>query len=105
MREIKAIKILVAAAFVAAALVFISPRLIVREVSMTPTEGAVARVAERHVAIRFPEFDTVKNPPAVYDKGDSWEVEYVLPSGMLGGTPVVVVQKATPNVLRSIHTQ
>jgi NTF2 fold immunity protein of polymorphic toxin system component len=105
MREIKTIKILIAAAFLVAASVFFSPRLIVKEVSMTPTERAVARVAERYVAIRFPEFDTVKNPPAVYDKGDSWEVEYALPSGMLGGTPVVVVQKATPNVLRTFHTQ
>ncbi len=72
---------------------------------MTSAECAAARVAERYVITHYPDFDTVTNPPIVHDKGDEWEVEYELPSGVLGGTPVVVVHKATLKVLRSFHTQ
>jgi len=72
---------------------------------MTPTECTVARVAERHITTRFPDFDSIKNPPIVHDKGDSWEVQYELPNGVLGGTPVVIIDKATLKVLRSFHTQ
>jgi hypothetical protein len=72
---------------------------------MTRMECTVARVAERHVAVSYPEFDTLKNPPIVQDKGTSWEVYYELPKVAIGGTPVVVIDKATLKVLRSFHTQ
>ena len=72
---------------------------------MVLMECAVMRVAERHVATRYPDFDTVKNPPIVHDKGATWEVEYELPSGVIGGTPVIVIEKATMKVLRSFRTQ
>jgi hypothetical protein len=76
-----------------------------RERATTPAESAAAQVAQDYAATRFPEFDTVKNPPLVQDKGDSWEVEYELPKGTLGGTPVAIVDKNTLKVLRSFHTQ
>ena len=72
---------------------------------MTPTECAVARVAERYVAAHYPDFDSIKNPPIVRAKGDTWEVEYELPRGVLGGTPVVIIEKATLEVSRSFQTQ
>jgi NTF2 fold immunity protein len=78
---------------------------IAEETSMTRTECTVARVAERHIAVRYPEFDSIKNPPIVQNKGGTWEVYYELPKEVLGGTPVVVIEKATLKVLRSFHTQ
>ena len=78
---------------------------IANEGSMTPAERAVARVAQEYIATRNPDFDSVKNPPIVHDKGDSWEVEYELPMGVIGGTPIVVIDKATLKVLRSFHAQ
>jgi len=75
------------------------------EDSMTPAERTVARVARDYIAIRFPYFDNVKNSPVIHDRGDSWEVEYELPKAAIGGTPVVVIDKATLKVLRSFHTQ
>ena len=74
------------------------------EGAMMPSES-ISRVAERHIAIRYPDFDSVKNAPIIYDKGDAWEVEYELSKGVIGGTPVVVIEKGTLKVLRSFHTQ
>jgi hypothetical protein len=74
------------------------------EGAMMPSES-ISRVAERHIAIRYPDFDSVKNSPIIYDKGDAWEVEYELSKGVIGGTPVVVIEKGTLKVLRSFHTQ
>jgi NTF2 fold immunity protein len=95
----------VALAFVVMASAFVSQRSIAKEGSMAPMERAAARVAERYVTTHYPGFDTIKNPPIVHDNGDVWEVEYELPSRVIGGTPVVVIEKATLKVLRSFQTQ
>ena len=87
------------------ALTLVSQCSISQESPVTRTERTVARVAERHIAVRYPEFDSIKNPPVVQDKGGSWEVYYELPKNTIGGTPVVVIEKATLTVLRSSHTQ
>jgi hypothetical protein len=71
----------------------------------TQTEREVARIAEQYVAVHYPKFDTVKNPPIVEDKGSTWEVDYKLPTDVIGGTPVIVIEKNTLKVLRSYHTQ
>jgi len=73
--------------------------------SNSPSECTVARVAERHIAVRYPEFDSVKNSPLVEDKEQTWQVRYELPKGTLGGTPVVIIEKGTLKVLRSFHEQ
>ena len=73
--------------------------------AVTTTECMVVRIAERYLAVHFPEFDSFKNPPYVQDKGDSWVVQYRLPKGVIGGTPVVVIDKNSLEVVRSYHTQ
>jgi hypothetical protein len=73
--------------------------------STTDTERAIAQIAKEHVAVRFPTFDTNKNPVVVRDKEDFWEVEYELPKDTIGGTPVVIIDKATQKIIRSFHTQ
>jgi NTF2 fold immunity protein len=80
-------------------------RSIAKEDLISPTEHAAVLVAQDYVAIHFPKFGTLRNPPIVYDKGGAWQVEYELPSGVMGRTPVVVIEKATLKVLRSFHTQ
>lgn len=75
------------------------------DVSITSTECTVARVAERYIASHYPDFDSIESPPIVRDIGNAWEVKYRLPSDRIGGTPVVVIEKATLKVLRSYQTQ
>jgi hypothetical protein len=75
------------------------------ETSMTSIECTVARVAERYIAIHYPDFDSVKNPPIVWDDGKIWIVEYQLPKGMIGGTPRIEIEKGSFKVLRGLHTQ
>jgi NTF2 fold immunity protein of polymorphic toxin system component len=83
----------------------ISQDSVAEEVSMSPADFKIVRVAERYIAVHYPEFDSIKNPPILQDKGDVWEVEYQLPDGVIGGTPVVVIDKKTLKVLRSYRTQ
>jgi hypothetical protein len=73
--------------------------------SLRSTDCTVARIAERAMALRYPDFDSINNPPVVHDRGTTWEVEYELPKGKIGGTPVVVIDKTTMKVLRSFNTQ
>jgi hypothetical protein len=73
--------------------------------SMTSTECNVMRVAERHIALRYPEFDSIESAPIVKDTGDTWRVYYKLPEYTLGGTPEVIIDKRTLKVLRGYHTQ
>src|SRR5690348_510455 len=68
-------------------------------------ECTIVRIAERYIAIHFPEFDSLKNPPIVKDEGSKWHVEYELPEGTIGGTPVLVIDKGTLKVERAYRTQ
>jgi hypothetical protein len=106
-RKAKSMKISspVALVLMLVASTFSSQHSIANEDSMRATDCTVARIAERYIAIRYPDFDSVKNPPIVRDRGDSWQVEYELPKGVIGGTPIVVIEKTTLRVLRSFQTQ
>ena len=73
--------------------------------SMSPIECEVARVAERYIAIHYPDFDSTKNHPIVNDDGDRWKVAYKLPKGMIGGTPIIIIEKSTLKVLDAYRTQ
>jgi hypothetical protein len=73
--------------------------------SQESKECLVARIAERYIALHYPDFDSIRTPPIVHDKGTFWEVEYQLPEGTIGGTPVVLIDKATLRVIRAYRTQ
>jgi hypothetical protein len=73
--------------------------------SIASTGCTVTRVAERHIALHFPEFDSMESPPILKDTGDTWLVYYKLPEDTLGGTPEVIIDKRTLKVLRAYHTQ
>jgi hypothetical protein len=70
-----------------------------------PMECTLARVAERYIALHYPSFDSVKFPPIIRDHGDTWIVEYRLPEGSNGGTPVIEIDKSSLKILRAYHTQ
>lgn len=88
-----------------AALMSTNANSVVAEALMTPTECTVARVAERYITIHYPDFDSIKNPPVIRDKGEVWIVEYQLPEEMIGGTPVIEIEKSSLSVLKAHRTQ
>jgi hypothetical protein len=73
--------------------------------SATSPQCSILRVAERHIALYFPNFDSIESPPVLEDSGDTWLVYYKLPKDTLGGTPEVIIDKRTLKVLRAYHTQ
>jgi NTF2 fold immunity protein len=73
--------------------------------SITSAECSVMRVAERHIALHFSDFNSVESPPILKDTGDTWLVYYKLPEDTLGGTPEVIIDKRTLKVVRAYHTQ
>lgn len=75
------------------------------DVLVNSIECTVARIAERYITMNYPDFDSIRSPPIVRDKGTNWEVEYQLPITMIGGTPVIIIEKANLKVLKAYHTQ
>ena len=69
------------------------------------SKTAVKEVVEEYVAQKYPDFDKRGKKLVLNDRGAEWEVLYELPPEMLGGSPVVVVDKRTGKVLRSFRTQ
>jgi hypothetical protein len=63
------------------------------------------KIAQEQITIRFPDFDPTGMTPVVLEKGDFWELTYQLPSGMLGGAPIVTIDKRTCTVIRVEHSQ
>jgi hypothetical protein len=65
----------------------------------------ILRVAERYIAKAYPSFDGLALKPIIVDKKNTWEVTYELPENTLGGTPVVVIDKSTLNVVDAYSYQ
>lgn len=80
---------------------------IAEEATVNCTRKKLLEVAAEHVAIRFPRsVEMTKTlPPIVRDKGRAWEVTYQLPPNVAGGTPEVMIDKDTCEVISSIHGQ
>jgi hypothetical protein len=77
----------------------------VQEARMTRDQCTAMRIAERYIAVKYPQFDSVRFPPVVHERGTSWEVSYELSPDMLGGTPVITIDKVTLKVIGAYHTQ
>jgi hypothetical protein len=65
----------------------------------------ILKTAEDHIASRWPEFDRVGKKLIISEAQKVWEVTYELPLDMLGGAPVVIIDKSTCKVVRSYITQ
>ena len=74
-------------------------------VEMSKAERQAIATAEILIAKKYPDFDKAKMRIVIRSMGDHWEVSYELPSDMLGGAPVVLIDKRTGVVIRSFRTQ
>lgn len=72
---------------------------------LTDAQRVVAETAKNHIFRVYPDFKANDLCLQVTDSQDKWEVTYQLPSNMIGGSPVVVLDKQTGTVLRSYRTQ
>lgn len=63
---------------------------------------AIAMAAVRE---RFPDFDANRYPLRVVDGGNHFVVDFVLPPDMIGGSPVVQINKSTRTVIKLFRTQ
>lgn len=72
---------------------------------MTDAERQAADAGAAFIARQYPDFDPSGKTLAVREDGGQWRVTYKLPPTMLGGAPVVLLDKATLAVVRSFRTQ
>lgn len=76
-----------------------------RAEQMTAKEKEALSVAEKFVANRYADFDKRNKKPVLKDAGDHWEFTYELPEDMIGGAPVIIIDKRTMQIIRSYRTQ
>jgi hypothetical protein len=62
-------------------------------------------LASLHLAVAYPFYDPPSTPPLVSVGLRSWTVTHRLPEEMIGGAPVVVIDKRTCAVVHSYMTQ
>ena len=79
--------------------------VMVQERSMNTAEQSLISAAEQAVIAKFPDFKTEGKKPVLQDRGDHWEFTYELPPTMLGGAPVVVIDKKTNSISHIYRTQ
>lgn len=73
--------------------------------AMSKPSCDVLLVAQEYIAKHYPSFDVAKFKSVVSEQGSLAEVTYELPTGMLGGVPIIVVDKRTCKVIRALHSQ
>jgi len=76
-----------------------------RQEQMTAKQKEAIIIGERFIAEHHADFDKNRKKLVLYDEGDHWEVTYELPENMVGGAPVVVIDKQTMKVITSYRTQ
>ncbi|MBE7412651.1 MAG: hypothetical protein HS129_11435 [Leptospiraceae bacterium] len=63
-------------------------------------------IAQEFVKIKSPEeANDPKYRLILEDKGNHWRVIYMLPDDMIGGGPIVLIDKKTLKVIRMLHGQ
>ena len=70
-------------------------------------EGQLLSVARVYLEVHHPDWveETYRLPFMILDEGDYWEVRFQLPENMVGGTPVVQIDKTTMKVIEAFHEQ
>ena len=72
---------------------------------MSKPKCDIAKVAEEYIAKRYPFFDATGMKLVISETENRWEVTYKLPEDMLGGAPVIDIDKRTCAVVRAQLTQ
>jgi len=74
-----------------------------------PTPGTVefrvTQMADRVVANAYPKYDRHKYPIRLRQDADRWIFDYDLPDNMIGGTPTVVFDKKTLDIIEVYQGQ
>lgn len=84
---------------------FLAVGLIKVDTVMSQQKCDPPKNADAYIAKHFPSFDTSGLTPRVSEQDTVWEVTHDLPDGVLGGAPVVAIDKRTCMVVRAWHTQ
>ncbi len=63
------------------------------------------KIAGSYAAVRFPGSVLPEMKPVISEQKDRWIVTYELPIHMLGGSPVIAIDKNTCKVIDAYHTQ
>jgi hypothetical protein len=61
--------------------------------------------ALEYIAKRYPLFDPAGLKQVISEQDNLWELTYGLPEGMLGGAPIITIEKRTCTIVRARHTQ
>jgi len=71
----------------------------------TEAELYALELGADYINKNYPDYDTTDKTLVVSSKDDVWVVTYELPIYMLGGSPVVEIDKKTEQVVRTYRTQ
>jgi hypothetical protein len=63
------------------------------------------KIALEYIAKRYPLFDPAGLKQVISEQDNLWELTYELPEGMLGGAPIITIDKRTCTIVRARHTQ
>jgi hypothetical protein len=75
-----------------------------------PSSERLDKIAKEYLHTSYPNWE-IDNPPLagekweIVDRGNSWEWRYELPPGMIGGGPVVIIDKRNLKVIELYFTQ
>lgn len=73
--------------------------------TMSQPKCDVAKIAEGVIAKHFSFYDSTGMKPVIFESNQVWEFTYQLPRHMLGGAPVITIDKQTCTVVRIELTQ
>lgn len=73
--------------------------------SMAQAKCDVLKIAEAYIVRNFPSFDATGKKPIVSETANGWEVTYELPPWMLGGAPIITIDKETCGIVRAVRSQ
>jgi hypothetical protein len=63
------------------------------------------KIALEYIAKRYPRFDPAGLKQVTSEHDNLWELTYELPEDMLGGVPIITIDKRTCTIVRAVHTQ
>jgi hypothetical protein len=73
--------------------------------NMELSKSCAQKKAEEFISVKYPDFDKKNKMAVINDVGENWEFTYELPDNLLGGSPVVVINKQSCEIVKFYRTQ
>jgi hypothetical protein len=73
--------------------------------AMSHSNCDVLELAKEYIRQKYPSFDSSGLKLVVSERENFSEVTFELPKGMLGGVPIVTIDKRSCKVIHAEHTQ